>query len=239
MPRGSENSQGILAFPVPLPETPQTACPTPDTACSDQIEPVLACEDNLSFMGRISDGHVKTCSHFATIQHRQGLRRQADPRQLCGVAGACHPGMCAGIEPRGVYLLAGWQLRRWRRNCSPGRCLVPAFSGRGALNCAIVLCGTLATGCTADGDCRGATRRSTGGQRATAIPGTWIPFGFPPSIRANDISRDPTSENSQEIQRARIQVTCGNFPMSKATTRKRLFIRVNFRWSWSSVWFFP
>ena len=55
----TENVQGILSFPAPLPETlptsPQAAVPTG----SPRHEPVLACEDNLSFMARLADGHVK------------------------------------------------------------------------------------------------------------------------------------------------------------------------------------
>lgn len=59
MPHGSENSQGILAFPAPLPDTPQTPSAASDSVCNNRHEPVLACEDNLSFLGRIGDGHVK------------------------------------------------------------------------------------------------------------------------------------------------------------------------------------
>ena len=65
MPDRSENAQGILSFPAPLPETPQ-ALPSaaereskPVPAGSPRHEPVLACEDNLSFMARMADGHVK------------------------------------------------------------------------------------------------------------------------------------------------------------------------------------
>ena len=54
-----ENAQGILSFPAPLlktlPTSPQAAVPTGAV----RNEPVLACEDNLSFMARLADGHVK------------------------------------------------------------------------------------------------------------------------------------------------------------------------------------
>ena len=55
----AENAQGILSFPAPLLKTlstsPQAAVPTGVV----RNEPVLACEDNLSFMARLADGHVK------------------------------------------------------------------------------------------------------------------------------------------------------------------------------------
>ena len=61
MPRSAEKSQGILAFPVQLPENPQSPPAPVEAVDSDgpPKEPILACEDNLSFMGRMADGHVK------------------------------------------------------------------------------------------------------------------------------------------------------------------------------------
>ena len=59
MPDRTENAQGNLSFPAPLPETPPTL---PQTAAPNggvRNEPILACEDNLSFMERLADGHVK------------------------------------------------------------------------------------------------------------------------------------------------------------------------------------
>lgn len=57
MAHDAENSQGMLALVVPLSENPGT--PYPATVGGTGNEPVLACEDNLSFMGRIGDGQVK------------------------------------------------------------------------------------------------------------------------------------------------------------------------------------
>ena len=65
MPDRSENAQGILSFPAPLLETPRTLPSAaereskPVPTGSPRHEPVLACEDNLSFMARLADGHVK------------------------------------------------------------------------------------------------------------------------------------------------------------------------------------
>ena len=59
MPDRTENAQGNLSFPAPLPETPPTL---PQTAAPNggvRNEPILACEDNLPFMERLADGHVK------------------------------------------------------------------------------------------------------------------------------------------------------------------------------------
>lgn len=61
----AENAQGILSFPAPLPETSRTLPSAaereskPAPIGSPHHEPVLACEDNLSFMARLADGHVK------------------------------------------------------------------------------------------------------------------------------------------------------------------------------------
>ena len=57
MPHDARNSQRTLAFAVPLAENPGTSYPA--TVDGTRNEPVLACEDNLSFMGRIGDGQVK------------------------------------------------------------------------------------------------------------------------------------------------------------------------------------
>ena len=59
MPDRSENAQGILSFPAPLPETPRTSSSEAAPTGSPRHEPILACEDNLSFMARLADGHVK------------------------------------------------------------------------------------------------------------------------------------------------------------------------------------
>ena len=53
------NAQGILSFPAPPTTTPQTPPPAAVPTGSPRHEPVLACEDNLSFMARLADGHVK------------------------------------------------------------------------------------------------------------------------------------------------------------------------------------
>ena len=55
----TENVQGILSFPAPLPGTPRTLPSAAVPTSSPRHEPVLACEDNLSFMARLADGHVK------------------------------------------------------------------------------------------------------------------------------------------------------------------------------------
>ena len=59
MPDRTENAQGILSFPAPLlrtsPTLPHATAPTDDV----RNEPILACEDNLSFMERLADGHIK------------------------------------------------------------------------------------------------------------------------------------------------------------------------------------
>jgi adenine-specific DNA-methyltransferase len=55
----SENAQGTLSFPAPPLDTPQTLRRATTPTCSPRNEPVLACEDNLSFMARLADGHVK------------------------------------------------------------------------------------------------------------------------------------------------------------------------------------
>ena len=59
MPDRSENAQGILSFPAPLPGTPRTLPSAAVPAGGPRHEPVLACEDNLPFMARLADGHVK------------------------------------------------------------------------------------------------------------------------------------------------------------------------------------
>lgn len=59
MPDRSENAQGILSFPAPSPETPRTLPSAAVPTGNPRHEPVLACEDNLSFMARLVDGHVK------------------------------------------------------------------------------------------------------------------------------------------------------------------------------------
>ena len=59
MSDNTESAQGILSFSAPLlktsPTLPRTTVPTADV----RNEPILACEDNLSFMARLADGHVK------------------------------------------------------------------------------------------------------------------------------------------------------------------------------------
>ena len=59
MSHRAENSQGTLAFPVAASDDPQRPCPAAAPVCSAPNEPVLACEDNLSFMSRMGDGQVK------------------------------------------------------------------------------------------------------------------------------------------------------------------------------------
>ena len=59
MPDRTENAQGILSFPVAMLNTTQASpCAIASTG-NPRHEPALACEDNLSFMARLADGHVK------------------------------------------------------------------------------------------------------------------------------------------------------------------------------------
>ena len=59
MPDRTENAQGILSFPVAMLNTTQASPHATASTGNPRHEPALACEDNLSFMARLADGHVK------------------------------------------------------------------------------------------------------------------------------------------------------------------------------------
>ena len=106
------NAQGILSFPAPPTTTPQTPPPAAVPTGSPRHEPVLACEDNLSFMARLADGHVKLVATSPPYNIGKGYEDKLTLADYLDKQARAHPGMRPGAASSGVDLLAGRQLRR-------------------------------------------------------------------------------------------------------------------------------
>ena len=111
MSHRAENSQGTLAFPVAASDDPQRPYAAAAPVCSAPNEPVLACEDNLSFMSRMGDGQVKLVVTSPPYNIGKDYEDRLTLADYLEKQASRHPGMRAGAASPGVDLLAGRQLR--------------------------------------------------------------------------------------------------------------------------------
>ena len=205
-------AQPLRAFADAAPAKPGADC---SAAPADQADAgnraVLACADNTAFIQRLPDAGMKLIVTSPPYNLGKDYESRSPLDAWLAAQGTGDRRVRPGAASARLALLAGGELCGKRRDRSPRRpCFIPCSACMGS-SCATGSFGISGTACTARSGFPAATRRSTGGRKATITPGTWTRFGFPPSIRKSVTSRGRTSASCRGIRTERIRATYGPF----------------------------